>query len=212
MSKTRMGKRVASLLLSLVMMLSLLPTTVYAEGADTGATNDAVVEETIAPVNAEGVDAVAQEAESSEDEQSGEEGNEAGNEGETSVTYVAQVGDERYKTLDAAITAVEDGATVTLLDDVNANVEIAAGKNLTLDLNGHTLNGGTADGKPALLNKGTVTIKDSSADQNGKICREDNGAKGYYVIDNQGTMIIESYLQQHRQHAGRFFSDPQCRT
>lgn len=192
MSKTRMGKRVASLLLSLVMMLSLLPTTVYAEGADTGATNDAVVEETIAPVNAEGVDAVAQEAESSEDEQSGEEGNEAGNEGETSVTYVAQVGDERYKTLDAAITAVEDGATVTLLDDVNANVEIAAGKNLTLDLNGHTLNGGTADGKPALLNKGTVTIKDSSADQNGKICREDNGAKGYYVIDNQGTMIIES--------------------
>lgn len=30
MSKTRMGKRVASLLLSLVMMLSLLPTTVYA--------------------------------------------------------------------------------------------------------------------------------------------------------------------------------------
>ena len=38
MSKTRMGKRVASLLLSLVMMLSLLPTTVYAEGADTGDT------------------------------------------------------------------------------------------------------------------------------------------------------------------------------
>ena len=30
MSKTRMGKRIASLLLSLVMMLSLLPTTVYA--------------------------------------------------------------------------------------------------------------------------------------------------------------------------------------
>lgn len=43
MSKTRMGKRVASLLLSLVMMLSLLPTTVYAEGADTGDTTDAVV-------------------------------------------------------------------------------------------------------------------------------------------------------------------------
>lgn len=101
MSKTRMGKRVASLLLSLVMMLSLLPTTVYAtgdtgettdeivgqattsgdntegtgepeptgegedgtanvsEGEDGAATNDAVVEETIAPVNAEGVGAVA---------------------------------------------------------------------------------------------------------------------------------------------------------
>lgn len=43
MSKTRMGKRVASLLLSLVMMLSLLPTTVYAEGADTGDTTDEIV-------------------------------------------------------------------------------------------------------------------------------------------------------------------------
>ena len=75
MSKTRMGKRVASLLLSLVIMLSLLPTTVYAEGADGAATNDAVVEETIAPVNAEGVDAVdSQEAESSGDEVSGESG------------------------------------------------------------------------------------------------------------------------------------------
>lgn len=45
MSKTRMGKRVASLLLSLVMMLSLLPTTVYATGG-TGETNGAIVEET----------------------------------------------------------------------------------------------------------------------------------------------------------------------
>lgn len=45
MSKTRMGKRVASLLLSLVMMLSLLPTTVYATSG-TGETNDVIVEET----------------------------------------------------------------------------------------------------------------------------------------------------------------------
>lgn len=42
MSKTRMGKRVASLLLSLVMMLSLLPTTVYATG-DTGETKNEIV-------------------------------------------------------------------------------------------------------------------------------------------------------------------------
>ena len=49
MSKTRMGKRVASLLLSLVMMLSLLPTTVYATedtGGGTGETNGAIVEAT----------------------------------------------------------------------------------------------------------------------------------------------------------------------
>ena len=49
MSKTRMGKRVASLLLSLVMMLSLLPTTVYANMTNTGETKDAIVEETTTP-------------------------------------------------------------------------------------------------------------------------------------------------------------------
>ena len=119
MSKTRMGKRVASLLLSLVMMFSLLPTTVYAEGADTGDTTDAVVEETIAPVNAEGVDAVAQEAESSGDEQP---------DGADNVTSsaVAKIGDKEYATLAGAIADVQDGQTVTL----TANVEVA---DLTLD-------------------------------------------------------------------------------
>ena len=106
--------------------------------------------------------------------------------------YVAQIGDKKYETLADAIRLAANGKTVTLLCNVTENVTIAANKNLTLDLNGFTLNGGTSDGKPALLNKGTVTIKDSSANQNGKICREDNGAKGYYVIDNQGTMTIES--------------------
>ena len=114
MSKTRMGKRVASLLLSLVMMLSLLPTTVYAEGADTGDTTDAVVEETIAPVNAEGVDAVdSQEAESNGDEASGEDG--TVKKDETS-TAVAKIGDKEYETLDAAIEAVQDGEII----EVNA--------------------------------------------------------------------------------------------
>ena len=43
MNKTRMGKRVASLLLSLVMMLSLLPTAAYATMADGVDTQDAIV-------------------------------------------------------------------------------------------------------------------------------------------------------------------------
>ena len=120
MSKTRMGKRVASLLLSLVMMLSLLPTTVYAEGADTGATNDAVVEETIAPVNAEGVDAVAQEAESSEDEVSGVESNEL-------VNFVTVNEDAtKYETLEEAVAAAEpvNGViTYTISGKVNVNSE-----------------------------------------------------------------------------------------
>ena len=102
---------------------------------------------------------------------------------------------EKYDTLQAAITDTYRGKTVTLLTDVTENVEISKGKRVTLDLNGFTLNGGTGTAKAALTNYGTITIKDSSADKAGTIKRDDNGIPGetsYYVIDNKGTMTIES--------------------
>ena len=105
---------------------------------------------------------------------------------------VAMIGTAQYASLAEAITAAQNGETIKLLKDVTENVTIPAGIDLTLDLNGKTLSGGTTAGKPALLNNGTVTIKDSSEAQTGKICREDNGRPGYYTIDNQGTMTIES--------------------
>ena len=111
------------------------------------------------------------------------------------VEAVASVGTAKYITLAAAIAAAKDGETVTLLKDVTENVEIAKEKNLTLDLNGCTLNGGTGTAKAALSNLGTITIQDTSAAKTGTIKRDDNGTVGetsYYVIRNQGTMTIES--------------------
>ena len=109
--------------------------------------------------------------------------------------YVAKIGKKNYETLADAIQLAAKGATITLLADVTENVEIKATKNLTLDLNGYTLNGGTGTAKAALTNYGTITIKDSSKAQTGTIKRDDNGIVGetsYYVIRNQGTMTIES--------------------
>ena len=111
------------------------------------------------------------------------------------VDYVAAIGDNKYISLAAAIAAAKDGETVKLLKDVTENVEIAKEKNLTLDLNGKTLSGGTGTAKAALSNLGTITIQDSSAAKSGTIKRDDNGTTGetsYYVIRNQGTMTIES--------------------
>lgn len=88
--------------------------------------------------------------------------------------------------------AAADDATVQLLTDVTESVVIPADKTITLDLAGHTLSGGTAKGKAAITNNGALTIKDSSADGSGRIIREDNGQPSYYVIDNQGTMTVES--------------------
>lgn len=109
--------------------------------------------------------------------------------------YVAQIGSKKYETLADAIRLAAKGKTITLLDNVTENVEIAANKNLTLDLNGFTLNGGTGTAKAALYNLGTITIQDSSAAKTGTIKRDDAGIEGetsYYVIRNQGTMTIES--------------------
>ena len=113
----------------------------------------------------------------------------------TLVAAVAQIGENGYVTLAAAIAAAKDGETVKLLKDVTENVEIAAGKELTLDLNGKTLSGGTGTDKAALYNLGTIIIQDTSTAKTGTIKRDDNGTVGetsYYVINNKGTMTIES--------------------
>ena len=108
--------------------------------------------------------------------------------------YVATVDDTGYETLAAAVKTKINGKTVMLLDDVTENIEIAKAKNFTLDLNGHTINGGTGKAKATITNYGTVTITDSSVAKNGTIKRDDNGTVGetsYYVIHNIGTMTIE---------------------
>ena len=107
----------------------------------------------------------------------------------------ASIGTAKYITLAAAIAAANNGETVKLLKDVTENVEIAKEKNLTLDLNGKTLSGGTGTAKAALYNLGTITIRDTSEAKTGTIKRDDNGTVGetsYYVIRNRGTMTIES--------------------
>lgn len=108
MSKTRMGKRVASLLLSLVMMLSLLPTTVYATG-DTGETKNAIVEET----NTSDDNTVG--GTTGNPELTGEdEGGGGANVSEGEAATVATIGSATYESLDEAITAVADGETIVV--------------------------------------------------------------------------------------------------
>lgn len=108
--------------------------------------------------------------------------------------YVAKIGSKKYETLADAIRLATKGKTVTLLDNISGNFEIASAKNITLDLNGFTLNGGTGTAKAAITNHGTLTITDSSAKKTGTIKRDDSGIVGetsYYVIRNLGTMTIE---------------------
>ena len=110
---------------------------------------------------------------------------------------VAEVNGTKYDTLQAAIDAAKSGATVTLLADTRENVTVSNNA-IVLDLNGHTLNGGTENAKPALtVNNKKVTLQDSSEAQTGTIKREDteDTKTSHYVIDIQGKsgfMVVES--------------------
>ncbi len=110
------------------------------------------------------------------------------------AAYVAEVDGVKYETLQAAIDKAAKGATVKLLADTRENVVVDKVYELTFDLNGFTLNGGTGNKNAAILNNGTLVITDSSAAKTGTIKRDDNGIVGetsYYVIRNLGTMTIE---------------------
>ena len=190
-------KKVLSLVLALVMALSLC-TSAWATSEETGESTGATVGTETGGTGANGTGG-------------GENGGESGSEGtsgETATTYVAQIGETTYKTLAAAIKAANSGATVTLQADTHENVTIST-NNLTLDLNGFTLNGGTEKGKPALtVTARGVTVKDSSEGKTGTIMREDTAeisdVSSHYVIDVQGNgwLTFESGTVKNGSGAG----------
>lgn len=211
--KTSNANKVISVLVSVAMCPMMLPTAAFAaendatssapssveqaQPADQGAgpssdtlaaqpkaagnTTDATAsEETSAPAT------TTEKAEATEDKaptpaaKTGKESNEAA---------VAEVNGTTYSSLQDAINGASRNATVKLLADTKENVTIST-PYVTLDLNGHTLNGGTEKGKPALTVTNRVYVMDSSEAQTGTIMREDtaenSGVSSHYVIDVQG--------------------------
>ena len=167
-------KKVLSLVLALVMALSLC-TSAWATGeAGTGEGTGATAGTETGGTGANGTES----GKTSSEENGGQ-----------ATTCVAETGSKQYVTLQQAIDAAGRKATVTMLADTRENVTIST-NDLTLDLNGHTLNGSTGERKPALTITARVTVKDSSEGQTGTIMREDtaenSGVSSHYVIDVQG--------------------------
>ena len=109
------------------------------------------------------------------------------------TALVAKIGDTPYATLADAVAAVADNTatTITLIDNVTLTepLTIPAGKTVTLDLNGKTINGAfngssTTNHIYALENRGTLTITDTSAEQNGAI-----NSRGIY---NYGSLTLNA--------------------
>ena len=217
--KTSNANKVISVLMSVAMCPMMLPTAAFAAENDAASSTSSSVEQAQPANQAEGTEASASSSNdtlATQPEAAGNTANatageetsapatttekaeattskaaapaaETGEEGTEAA--VAEVNGVNYPSLQAAIDAATRNATVKLLADTYENVTIST-PYVTLDLNGHTLNGGTEKGKPALTVTARVTVKDSSETQTGTIKREDtaenSGVSSHYVIDIQG--------------------------
>ena len=128
---------------------------------------------------------------------------------ETQQENVAKVGDTEYATLQEAVNQTTAG-TITLLKNVDEDITVANGKDITIDLNGKkvtnksvdtitvalgaklTITGtGTVDnvthGKAALINNGTATLDGGTytrSQEDGGNSKDSPGKNSYYTIVN----------------------------
>ncbi len=114
------------------------------------------------------------------------------NGGET-ANYEAKIeGKDKYISLEDAFDAAEDGDTITLLANVHLSEPLSTGDDITLDLAGCTVT--AAEEKHVLLvSAGTLTLKDSSMTNAGKLTGGigSNARGGGVTVQNGATFIME---------------------
>lgn len=116
-------------------------------------------------------------------------------------SYTIFIGSMGYYTLDAAVAAVEESATIELRGNITLEetVTIPAGKTITLDLGGYTISQAKeCTGSYSMINnKGSLTITGD-----GKISFEDlsdggGSSWGSYIINNYGELVVENGIIEH---------------
>ena len=116
------------------------------------------------------------------------------------TTYYAQVGEKKYATLQEAADAATAGQTVKVLNDVDmttdGNLTVNVGKDIVLDMNGHSIKGANADYKNILVS-GKLTLMDSKENSTGKIYAETPYQYGVYdkplvYVGSNGEFVMES--------------------
>ena len=129
--------------------------------------------------------------------------NEADIQAENNKNPVVQIENEKYTSIQEAIDAAEDGATIKLIEDIELNEEviIEKDKNIILDLNNKTL---TSTSENTINNKGTLTISGEGIIKNEIIevrkienlenTEEDEASTVTSVIYNTGTLTIEKAI------------------
>ena len=112
---------------------------------------------------------------------------------------VAKIGDQGYSTLKDAVAAANTNDTIEILSDVTESIEIAADKNITLDLNGKTLTN-TKDAN-TITNNGTLEIVDSSEAMSGTVDNVSN-ARGALVNTDGAKAVLNGGTFKRSEETG----------
>ena len=147
------------------------------------------------PENTDANDVTSEENVSAQDENS-ENDAEAVEE-----TVVAEASGVQYETLQEAIDSADE-VEVKLLKDTTESVTVAAGKTVTLDLNGHKLT--NTDKKNTIENNGTLTITDSG---NAGTVDNVSHARAAVVNNYDGTVTLKAGIYTRSQEAGTSSSE-----
>ena len=113
------------------------------------------------------------------------------------VAFAEGEGDDSFADLQALI---DEGDSVVLNQDYVADTDegpvlIGSGKTVTIDLNGHTIDRGLTEATEAVSDgriftvSGTLTIKDTSASENGKITGGFSSTNGGAILVNEGGVL-----------------------
>ena len=115
------------------------------------------------------------------------------------VVAVVSLGDKTYSTFLEAINEVADGEAIELLADLNGIFTFnKCGVTVTLDLNGHTIDGNKQVTVFSIQN-GTFILDDNSADKSGCITGVKTAGKGSGVSVTSGTFTMEGGTIQYNE-------------
>lgn len=112
---------------------------------------------------------------------------------------VAQIGNQKYETLEAAINAAQNGETVKLIADVTMQDGILLDKGadiaITLDLNGYTYTvqeGANVNNRGFKINSGTLNVIDSSEARTGEMVAVGSGTTSADGAGAYGVFRVEA--------------------
>ena len=108
----------------------------------------------------------------------------------------AKIGETYYAKLADAVAAAADGATVTMLSDVELTETVkVVGKAITLDLNGKTVSGvcNSSQGYLVYIENGAgLTVKDGAVDGGGKLTYAQGTSNVGWTVAVMGNLTLES--------------------